>query len=117
MSAVTILAHADHGAEGVGDAVDVADFTVLRLETTAAPNYGDSRWEAIIDLETAPAATGPWRQLTRLADHRVPVKKRSIVNDHDAFVRVRWSITSHALGVALSFPIGVTGEGKPDAAG
>jgi hypothetical protein len=138
MSAVTILTNASQTRSGQSDALDVSAFSTLRLDLRLTANHG-LKPRITTYVETAPAASGPWRVIDERHYSGVfPGKERITLAGFDSFVRLRWdggceseSLTKSygppysANGGTLvgtrgaidpGFVIGLSGDGRPDAA-
>jgi hypothetical protein len=130
MSAVTILAAGARANAGVGSAVDVSAHAVLRLDIYAVTSPRESvEPRVLIELEQAPASTGPWSPLweKRLSQTR-SFSERVKIGDFDKFVRAKWSDEASPVSTgpgrahlnapdasSYGFNLSITGEGKPDA--
>jgi hypothetical protein len=138
MSAVTILANASQARSGQSDALDVSAFSTLRLNLQLTGDHGRHPHIRTF-IETAAAAAGPWRVIDERRWSRVlPGTERITLAGFDSFVRLRWAGGCEGEGITKSygapygpgggtligesgainpqFIIGLTGDGKPDAA-
>lgn len=131
MSEVTILTSGPQARSGASEAFDASGFSTLRLDLKVSANHGVSPWVKLF-VETAPAATGPWKTLVEkhyssAQGNAWPSRERVVLAGFDAFVRLRWE--GGRLGepkyggpaqeapdlIDPQFVIGLTGDGQPDA--
>jgi|GEM_PF-3842045 len=94
MSAITLLTSALQNDTGAGAAVDVSAYNTLRLNWTALADLGQDRNASLqIFIETAAAASGPWRAIyeRQLDANGWEVAPRLVLSGFDSFVRARWA--------------------------
>lgn len=126
MSAVTILTSALQADSGAGSAVDVTAFSTLRLDWSVLADLGRDPQLSLV-IESGPSAVGPFRTVyERAMAHQRPGSPyewshapRAVLSGFDKFVRARWSGRINRTINEQStnfFTIGLTGDGKPDAA-
>jgi hypothetical protein len=126
MSAVEILAEALVADEGAGEAVDVSEHAILRLDWLALADIGRDP-QVTLWIETAPTSAGPWSEVSRIqmAAFGWNTKPRVVLGTFDNFIRARWSgriarvsKETAAGGTHVDFfTLGLAGDGKPDAGG
>ncbi len=122
MSAVSILTSALQDDSGAGAAVDVSAFSTLRLNWSLLADVGRlGQGYLRLFIETRADASQPWRVIyeRQMDANGFDLKPRAVLSGFDAFVRARWVGKMPRLPNEEStkfFTIGLTGDGKPDAA-
>lgn len=131
MSEVIILAAGARANAGAGSAIDVSAHAVLRLDVYAIATPPREMLEprVLVELEQAPASTGPWTRLwsRQLSQHR-SFTERVVLGTFDNFVRAKWTDEgppattgpgrAHLPAAdpsSYGLDITITGEGTPDA--
>jgi hypothetical protein len=127
MSAIEILSAGPQDPTGASSAVDVAGHAQLRLALAVGADLGTLP-QVDVFVETAPTATGPWREAEHFTFHGgqppmspyawpTPGVRRFTLGDVDSFVRCRWSAvaTTNTLDGNPGLTLALTGEGVPDA--
>lgn len=125
MSAITVLAAGPKAKSGTSTPLDVSAHAALRLDLTLLADLG-TRPQLDLWIETGPAATGPWTELTHFrqlagdpgySPHAWQTQRRLPLSSIDTFVRARWvgQANANSGDGDPQLVLGITGDGKPDA--
>lgn len=115
---LTLLSAGDHEQTGTTDPLDVSDHAQLRFTIAAHPDFGKHP-QLDVTFQTAPAASGPWRQIAavRMSSGSPPgndtawdMKKRVVLAAADNFIRAAWALRDNDLS-PHTFAMSIVGTG------